>query len=90
MKKVYGFTLTDNRGGKIIRWFSSYGNLKMPCTPELRVVFDRQKTIENFNEAFDYCRETGRLNKWKFEKLTEKDWHSTPNPVKNFLKKIFK
>jgi len=88
-KDIYGFKVTDKKGGTLIRWFSTSGNLTMPCTEQLMKLYARQKMLTNINEAHDLCKDSAVVYKMKFKTLTEKDWNNTPNPVKQFFNKLF-
>jgi len=88
MKKAYGFQLRDGKG-TFTRWFSTDGKFEGEMTPEMKQVITTQKFLV-FHAAYAASKAAARYRDIQFVALYEDDYKKLGNPVKNFLKKIFR
>jgi len=86
--KPYGFKLKDKKG-TFTRWFSTNGKFEGTMTPEMKQVITTQKFLV-FHAAYAASKAAARSRDIQFTTLYESDYKKLGNPVKNFLKKIFR
>lgn len=86
--KPYGFTIKDGKS-EFTRWFNSNGVTTMPITEELRRVIVTQQFLV-FDQAYQAAKASAKENELEFKTLTLEDWKAVENPVKKFIKNLFK